>query len=93
MTMQINIEEQLSFFLKINEELFHVENRWMQFFIWCNPDPVQIHASNIASGISVDDTIWVQHGQSNSIIFFNMGTILNTKVSRSILAPKDGPSR
>ncbi len=62
MTMQINIEEQLSFFLKINEELFHVENRWMQFFIWCNPDPVQIHASNIASGISVDDTIWVQHG-------------------------------
>ena len=24
---------------------------------------------------------------------FNMGTILNTKVSRSILAPKDGPSR
>ena len=60
--VQIAVEKQLALLLEVDQQLLHVHDGGMQLLVGRLPAAIQVEARDIASSVSVDNSVWVEHG-------------------------------
>ena len=64
MTMQINEHNNFLSFLEFSDELLEIINFWMCFLSTAEPLPIQIVPGSRKTIITVNNSIWVYHGNN-----------------------------
>ena len=61
MSVNITNQEDFSIFLELFNHHFGMIDRRMQLFVWIDPLTIQVYSGQIASSISINHTIRIQH--------------------------------